>query len=47
MKETNLSVRVSQELKEEIESIAYDNLVTPSEFIRFSLETIVSTINNQ
>jgi len=47
MKDTNLNVRVSNELKEEIEAIAYDNLVTPSEFIRFSLESVIASINNQ
>ena len=47
MRDSNLNVRVSQELKESIESIAYENLITPSELVRFSLETIVSTINNQ
>jgi antitoxin component of RelBE/YafQ-DinJ toxin-antitoxin module len=47
MKDTNLNVRVSNELKEEIESLAYDNLVTPSEFIRFSLKTIINSINEK
>jgi antitoxin component of RelBE/YafQ-DinJ toxin-antitoxin module len=47
MKDTNLNVRVSNELKEEIEAIAYDNYVTPSEFIRFSLESVIASINNQ
>ena len=47
MKETNLNVRVTQELKESIEDLAFSNYVTPSEFVRFSLETIVATINNQ
>ena len=47
MKDTHLTVRLSQELKEELESIAYDNLLTTSEFIRFSLQTIVEAVNNQ
>lgn len=45
MRNTNLNIRVSNELKEEIEAIAYDNYVTPSEFIRFSLETVINSIN--
>ena len=45
MKNTNLNIRVSSDLKEEIEAIAYDNYVTPSEFVRFSLETVINSIN--
>ena len=47
MKHTNLNVRVSNELKNEIEQIAFSNYVTPSEFIRFSLESVIASINNQ
>ena len=47
MKDTNLNVRVSNELKEEIEAIAYDNYVTPSEFIRFSIEAVLDKIKNK
>jgi antitoxin component of RelBE/YafQ-DinJ toxin-antitoxin module len=44
MKNTNLNIRVSSDLKEEIEAIAFDNYVTPSEFIRFSLEKVIQSI---
>ena len=47
MKDTNLNVRVSNELKEEIEQIAFSNYVTPSEFVRFSLESVIASINNK
>jgi antitoxin component of RelBE/YafQ-DinJ toxin-antitoxin module len=47
MKNTNLNIRVSSSLKEEIEAISYDNYVTPSEFIRFSLKTIINSINEK
>jgi antitoxin component of RelBE/YafQ-DinJ toxin-antitoxin module len=47
MKNTNLNIRVSSDLKEEIEAIAYDNYVTPSEFVRFSLQTVINSINKE
>jgi antitoxin component of RelBE/YafQ-DinJ toxin-antitoxin module len=47
MRDTNLNIRLSSSLKNEIEQIAFSNYVTPSEFVRFSLETIIATINNQ
>lgn len=47
MKDTHLNIRLSTELKESIEELAFQNYITPSEFARFSLETIVATINNQ
>ena len=45
MKQTNLNVRVSNELKEEIENLAFSNYITPSEFVRFSLQTVINSIN--
>lgn len=44
MRNTNLNVRVSNELKESIEAIAFDNFITPSEFTRFCLQTVINTI---
>lgn len=45
MRNTNINVRVSNELKEEIEAIAFDNYLTPSDFVRFSLEAVINSIN--
>lgn len=41
---TNINVRVDTSFKEEIEAIAKDNYISPSELIRFSVETVIKTI---
>ena len=47
MKRTNMNVRISDDLKRDIEATAQDNYITPSDFVRFSIEAVLDKIKNQ